>query len=344
MENFIEKIKQLEAPQIIVSLMMLGCAVFIGYGVFKPSEEEAKGKSTEILEFPDANKSTENYNSKLEAYELKEEKESSLELKFDNSLFKDDKDNSDSDVYAQEEDERVKELQRQIALMEEKRRNFQSNDSNSGNGNQSANTQSKTAREPKQKTKEQLEMEALQAELDYYELLKQSKEEMTSGNTRAEITSNGALEPFRASIYRDQFILPGDRVKLLLNEDVELNGKLFKRNTTVYATANINKSRVLLNVDNINHVPLSLEIRDIDDGGVGLYNKRAGELWREFQSEVQEDGVQDIGQEISQEVTVPIVGTAIRAFGNFFRKRRYKERDKILLVNDHQVLVSPITN
>lgn len=342
MENFIKKIKQLEAPQIIVSLMMLACAVFIGYGVFKPSEDEIESKSTEILEFPDANKTTEDYNSKLEAYELKEEKESSLELKFDNSLFG--KDSSESDVYAQEEDERVKELQKQIALMEEKRKNFEANGPNTNNGTRSGNSQSKTAKQPKQKTKEQLEMEALQAELDYYELLKQSKEEMTSRSTRAEISVDGSIEPFRASIYRDQFILPGDRVKLLLNEDVELNGKLFKKNTIVYATANINKSRVLLNVDNINHVPLSLEIRDIDDGGVGLYNKRAGELWREFQSQVQEDGVQDIGQEISQEVTVPIVGTAIRAFGNFFRKRRYKERDKILLVSDHQVLVSPITN
>tara|TARA_E500000318_G_scaffold112008_1_gene133337 strand:+ start:21513 stop:22538 length:1026 start_codon:yes stop_codon:yes gene_type:complete len=341
MENIIEKIKQLETPQIIISVMMLGCVAFIGYGVFKPSKEERNTTTREVMEFPETDKTVQDYNSKLEAYELKEKKESSLELNFDNTLFGTDKDSSDSDVYAEEEDERVKELQRQISLMEAKRKNLESKDPRSTSSNSAPQ---KTTNQPKQKTKEQLEMEALQAELDYYELLKKSKEEMTSGGTRAEITSNNSITPFRASVYRDQFILPGDRVKLLLNEDVELNGKIFKRNTIVYTTANINRSRVLLDVDNINHVPVNLEIRDIDDGGVGLYNKRAGELWREFQGQVQQDATRDVSQDISQEVNVPLIGSAVRAFNNFFRKKRYKEADKILLVNDHQVLISPKTN
>ena len=341
MDDILEKLKKLEAPQIIVSLMILGCAIFIGYGVFKPSEDEKKGASTEILEFPDSDRTTLDYNSKLEAYELREEKQSGLELKFDNKFFGRDKDSSDSEVYAEEEDERVKELQRQIELMAEKRKNLHSNNSNSNN---KSNSQGKAVKKVKEKTKEELEMEALQAELDYYELLKQSKEEMTSRKSNATTPNDGVVAPFKASIYRDQFILPGDRVKLLLNEDVEFNGKIFKKNTIVYSTASIEKSRVLLNVTNINHVQLNLQINDIDDGGVGLYNKRAGELWREFQSEVKEDGVSDIGQDISQEINVPIIGTAIRAFGNFFKKKRYKERDKILLVSDHQVLVTPKDN
>lgn len=341
MENIIEKIKQLETPQIIISVMMLGCVAFIGYGVFKPSKEERNTTTREVMEFPETDKTVQDYNSKLEAYELKEKKESSLELNFDNTLFGTDKDSSDSDVYAEEEDERVKELQRQISLMEAKRKNLESKDPRSTPSNSAPQ---KTTNQPKQKTKEQLEMEALQAELDYYDLLKKSKEEMTSGGTRAEITSNNSITPFRASVYRDQFILPGDRVKLLLNEDVELNGKIFKRNTIVYTTANINRSRVLLDVDNINHIPVNLEIRDIDDGGVGLYNKRAGELWREFQGQVQQDASRDVSQDISQEVNVPLIGSAVRAFNNFFRKKRYREADKILLVNDHQVLISPKTN
>jgi len=159
--------------------------------------------------------------------------------------------------------------------------------------------------------------------------------------------SNSSVEnevTFTASIYRDQFILPGDRVTLILDEPLTYKGNVFKQYTLLYANANIQGSRVLLKVTNIDHVPISLEVKDIQDGNLGMHSDRAGELWREFQSESESNGLNEIGNDVANSVDVPLVGNAIRSFGQFFRKKKYRERDKILLVNNHKIILTSQTN
>lgn len=145
---------------------------------------------------------------------------------------------------------------------------------------------------------------------------------------------------FQASIYRDQFILPGDRVILILNTPITYKGNVFKKNTFIYAVANIQGSRVMMNVSNIDHVPVALNAKDIADGNAGMYSQRAGELWREFQADTQNQGVNQAASEVAQESNSRLLGAAITSFGRFFRQKKYRERDKILLVNNDKLILT----
>lgn len=142
-----------------------------------------------------------------------------------------------------------------------------------------------------------------------------------------------------AAIYRDQFILPGDRVTLILKEDVYLNGTHFPKNTFVYATANVQGARVLLNIANIRSTPLILTAIDHQDGMQGLHNERAGELIQEFKSEIEQQGFQSLNAEVSNITDIPLAKNLLSSFGSFFSKKKYKQRDKILLVNGDRVFL-----
>ncbi len=144
-----------------------------------------------------------------------------------------------------------------------------------------------------------------------------------------------------ASVYHDQFILPGDRVTLILNEDLHYAGTSFPKNTFVYATANIQGSRVLLNISNIKKVPLALMAKDQQDGIIGLHNQRAGELFQEFEADLTEQGINEGAAILSASVDLPMADSMIRSFGNFFKKKKYKQNDKILLINGDRLVLVP---
>ncbi|NJB38097.1 conjugative transposon protein TraM [Croceivirga sp. JEA036] len=145
----------------------------------------------------------------------------------------------------------------------------------------------------------------------------------------------------KAAVYRDQFILPGDQVELIITEDFNYKGKLVPKNTIVYAIASINQNRVLLQINNINHVSIALKAKDITDGLEGIRSKRAGELWAEASNDVQEDVMRDVSIEATRETGR--IGRSIgRSISQLFRRKNYKQKDKILLVNDHQVVLTNI--
>ncbi|NYJ28196.1 conjugative transposon protein TraM [Allomuricauda sp. ARW1Y1] len=146
-----------------------------------------------------------------------------------------------------------------------------------------------------------------------------------------------------AAIYRDQFILPGNRVTLILREDVNFNGKLFPKNTFVYAQSNLQGSRVLLEVTNIDNSRILLKAIDQEDGMVGLHNERAGELLNEFNAEVQEQGINELSEAVGEFSETSMTRNLIRSFGNFFQKKKYRQQDKILLVNGDRVYLVPKT-
>lgn len=146
-----------------------------------------------------------------------------------------------------------------------------------------------------------------------------------------------------AAIYRDQFILPGNRVTLILREDVNFNGKLFPKNTFVYAQSNLQGSRVLLEVSNIDNASILLKAIDQEDGMVGLHNERAGELLNEFNAEVQEQGINELSEAVGEFSETSMTRNLVRSFGNFFKKKKYRQQDKILLVNGDRVFLVPKT-
>ena len=143
---------------------------------------------------------------------------------------------------------------------------------------------------------------------------------------------------FRATIYQDQFVLPSDRITLLLTDDFIYNNQLFKKNTFIYSVITIRKARVLIDITNINHIPVEFSGVDMIDGNIGLYSKRAGELWAEFEQESQEATSKDTSKEIVNELDLSVGSGAINAFQSFFTKKKLKKREKILLINNHELI------
>ena len=124
-----------------------------------------------------------------------------------------------------------------------------------------------------------------------------------------------------AAIYRDQFILPGNRVTLILREDVRYNGRLLPKNTFVFAKSNLQGSRVLLEVTNIDNVKIPLQAIDQEDGMVGLHNERAGELLSEFTADIQGQGINELSEAVGEFSDTPIGRNLVRSFGNFFQRK-----------------------
>ena len=150
--------------------------------------------------------------------------------------------------------------------------------------------------------------------------------------------NNNNIISFRASIYEDQAVLPGNRITLMLIEDFVYKNKLFEKNTLIFSIININKSRVLIDITNINHVPVEFHAIDLIDGNIGLYSKRAGELWAEFEAEAQKEAAKDTTDEVVKELNMRVGSGAINALQSFFSKKKIKNKEKILLINNHELI------
>ncbi|HDZ14742.1 hypothetical protein LCGC14_1260980 [marine sediment metagenome] len=189
---------------------------------------------------------------------------------------------------------------------------------------------------------------AAREKLEYRNLLMQARNERLSQSqdysapySETSLKSSPAPITFDAAIYRDQFVLPGDRVTLILRENVFYQGKRFPKNTFVYAVANIQGSRVILEVTNIDNVRMALTALDQEDGMAGLHNQRAGELLHEFKSDARHQGMDELSEAVGESVEMPLAKNLMRSFGNYFTKKKYRQRDKILLVNGDRVFLAP---
>ncbi|MFV0552345.1 MAG: conjugative transposon protein TraM [Anaerorhabdus sp.] len=189
-----------------------------------------------------------------------------------------------------------------------------------------------------------------QEKLEYRKLLMEAREERLSRSQDysapyTEKTNDNISNTvsFDAAIYRDQFILPGNRVTLILREEVEYMGRQFPKNTFVYARSNLQGSRILLEVTNIDNVALPLTAIDQEDGMAGLHNERAGELLHEFHRSLQQQGIDGLTEVADGLDGTPMTGNLIRSFGTFFQRKKYRQQDKILLVNGDRVLLVPKT-
>ncbi|GMN12186.1 hypothetical protein MTsPCn9_34970 [Croceitalea sp. MTPC9] len=233
-------------------------------------------------------------------------------------------------LYEDENDPKVLELQRQIELLERQRKAEQVVSGNAG----TQTTKPLTKAEKEGKYREEL-LKAREERLA-------RSQDISTPSAQVNTTASVSEPPlyFKASIYQDQFILPGDRVTLILDEPLTYKGNTFKKNTFLFANANIRGSRVLMSLTNIDHVPVILIAKDVRDGNTGMYSKRAGELFREFQAEAESRTLEETAGEVTARANIPLGTSAIRAFSQFFRKKKYKEKDKILLVNNHEVILT----
>lgn len=179
----------------------------------------------------------------------------------------------------------------------------------------------------------------MQQELDLYRQLRERKERQTSLNS----DKNTAIVPsikVRASIHNDQYIFPSDRVTLMLAETFTYQGNTFPRNTLIYAIASFSENRVLLNISNIQHVSISLQAVDLQDGQVGMYVPQVGEFRSKYNAALETETINNASQEIQTISNSGTMGRVISSIGNLFRSKKLKDRDRIFLINDQQVFLT----
>lgn len=133
-----------------------------------------------------------------------------------------------------------------------------------------------------------------------------------------------------AVIKGDQMgIKNNQRVTLLLPKDVTIDGKLFKKNTIVYAKATFSGSRVNFTVTSINQNPVQLMGYDAQDGGLGLQVTES--LIGETTSGVIDQNANDSGLD-----DIPVVG---KTLNNILRKKNREV--KIDLLNNQKMILKP---
>lgn len=90
----------------------------------------------------------------------------------------------------------------------------------------------------------------------------------------------------------DQVIKKNSRLRMRLIETVIVNDSLIPKNTPIFGFISFKPNRVLIDIENIQHQPVSLKAFDVQDGSEGIYvenNFRA-----EATSEVLDDIIGDI--------------------------------------------------
>ena len=194
-------------------------------------------------------------------------------------------------------------------------------------------------------TEDEKKQQFVENRLAYREKLLEGKEKMigdsqtNQGYSPAEpIVDIEKSISIRATVYGDQFILPNENVRLLLMEDIVLEKKRFKKNTFIYAMASIKENRVFLDIDNIEHHPVNLSVKDFNDGREGIYSTRAGELWREYKANTSSNLLTDATEELTNG-SPDLVTDIARGLGSFFRKKKLREKEKILLMDDYELLL-----
>lgn len=137
-------------------------------------------------------------------------------------------------------------------------------------------------------------------------------------------------EKILAYVHSDQKVYDKARVILRLAEDYTINGKTYKRNTRIYATAKFSTNRVILNISNVQNDPVKLTAYDRVDGGRGVYVEGES-LIEETASETSRDVIDQV------DVNGIPIGSAL--------KRIFKRRARttsVYLLNNYHVYLKPL--
>lgn len=181
------------------------------------------------------------------------------------------------------------------------------------------------------------ELSAAEKRLEYLKRLRKEREAYDKRTLSNNNNPTKELLQVKAIIYGDQYVMPNDRLELMLSEKITYNGKTFKKGTPVFAYISINESRVMLDIRNIVGEPMEIRSYDSYDYREGIYSTRAGELWRAYKDQQTDNANNETSDRIGNSTKSKLVSGAIKDLGDFFRGMKLKKNRKILLLNDHKV-------
>lgn len=115
------------------------------------------------------------------------------------------------------------------------------------------------------------------------------------------VLEGGIRDVLKVEVDGEQTIKINDRLQMRTTEDAIINGTKVLRNTIVYAIVKFRPNRVILEVENIDHISMELQAFDLADGLEGIYIKNSfrGDVFNEVLGDVVEDinvpGVPQVG-------------------------------------------------
>lgn len=134
------------------------------------------------------------------------------------------------------------------------------------------------------------------------------------------------IEEVLVEVDGDQVVKTNSRLQLRLLEEVKLGAKTIPRNTLIYGVVSFQPNRTLIQIDNIDHVPVKLKVFDLQDGLEGIYVENS------FRGEVANEVVDDVLDDIN--ITgVPQVSGIKKVF------RRNNRSTKVTVVNNYKLIL-----
>jgi len=118
-----------------------------------------------------------------------------------------------------------------------------------------------------------------------------------------------------AVVHRTQTVRANDRLEFRLLEKVVINGKVVPARTILFGIVGFQPNRVVLDIGNMDHIPIKVKAYDYRDGLEGLYiqNSFRAELSREMMDDVVDD------------INVPGV-PQVKGLKNIFKRSNRKVR------------------
>tara|TARA_R110000764_G_scaffold240089_1_gene342242 strand:- start:15898 stop:16839 length:942 start_codon:yes stop_codon:yes gene_type:complete len=118
-----------------------------------------------------------------------------------------------------------------------------------------------------------------------------------------------------AIVHRTQTVRAHDRLEFQLLEEVVIHGKVVPEGTIVFGIVGFQPNRVVLDIGNINHIPIKVKAYDYRDGLEGLY------IQNSFRAELSKEVVDDVVGDIN----IPGV-PQVRGLKNIFQRSNRQVR------------------
>lgn len=155
---------------------------------------------------------------------------------------------------------------------------------------------------------------------DFFSSSNNKKENNNYSNSQEEITTYAVIKGDQLGVRNNQ------RVTLLLTKETTVNGKTFPKNTVFYATSFFSSNRIILNINNINQIPIVAKAYDAEDGGLGLQVRQS--LIAESSKEAISDGTDEVNVS-----GIPLGNTMKKIF------KRKQQDIKVDLLNNQRLII-----
>ena len=313
MNEYLEKFKAMETSQKLLVIGVFVSILTLPFYFMSDGEEETTN-DFDSLETPENRNEIEDYNSKLEAYDADRGEKENVSLSFNIEDFKDEDAEDEEDLMEREIDSLMNENKRQYSGGANNNTRTQAPRSSGGSRRPSSTKRAVSTSETK---------ENVDSEFESF---------FSSTPTVANDASDKASQTdafIYAVIHGDHTIKQGERVKLRLTKKAIIAGMEFTKNSYIYAFPTFGNNRVRLDINSINHVPVSISAYDTEDSAIGLYVKGA-KMAGEVADETTKDAVDDVDVG-----GVPIGSTIKKVF------QKKQQQPTVTLLNNTKLILKP---